>query len=108
MEIRIFQQLIRDIYYQKDFDRGLNGTFLWFVEEVGELAKAIGNFKHDKEENSKKNIAKELADIFAWGASIANIMDIELETAIQNKYPNHCLKCKSNPCMCTTKGIDLR
>ena len=38
MEIREFQQSIRDIYFQKDNQRGLQGTFLWFVEEVGELA----------------------------------------------------------------------
>jgi NTP pyrophosphatase (non-canonical NTP hydrolase) len=107
MEIRAFQQLIRDIYFQKDSQRGLNGTFLWFVEEVGELSEAVGNFKRNKLADSKDNIAKELADIFAWGASIANIIDIDLEEAIRAKYPNRCLKCSSRPCKCNTKGVEL-
>ena len=86
MEIREFQQLIRDIYFQKDNQRGLQGTFLWFVEEVGELAEAIGNYKQHAIESDKDNIAQELADIFAWGTSIANLLDIDIEDAIKRKY----------------------
>ncbi len=105
MEIREFQQLIREIYFQKDNQRGLQGTFLWFVEEVGELAEAIGKYKQHTEESYKDNIAQELADIFAWGSSIANLLDIDLEDALKRKYPNHCLKCKSHPCICETKEL---
>ncbi|MHA1111266.1 MAG: MazG nucleotide pyrophosphohydrolase domain-containing protein [Promethearchaeota archaeon] len=105
MEIREFQQLIRDIYFQKDNQRGVQGTFLWFVEEVGELAEAIGKYKQQKQESFKENIALEIADIFAWGTSIANLLDIDIEQAIKKKYPNHCLKCKSHPCICDTKEL---
>ena len=105
MEIREFQQLIHDIYFQKDNQRGLQGTFLWFVEEVGELAEAIGNYKQHVRESDKDNIAQELADIFAWATSIANLLDIDLENAIKGKYPNYCLKCKSHPCVCETKEL---
>ncbi len=108
MEIREFQQLIRDIYFQKDNQRGLQGTFLWFVEEVGELAEAIGKYKQNNLTSSKQNVALELADIFAWGASIANILNIDLEEAIKIKYPNHCLKCKSHPCTCDSKELDSK
>jgi NTP pyrophosphatase (non-canonical NTP hydrolase) len=106
MEIREFQQLIRDIYFEKDNHRGLQGTFLWFVEEVGELAEAIGKYKQKNLPELKKNIALELADIFAWGSSVANLLDIDLEEAIKIKYPDYCLKCKSHPCTCNTKEID--
>ena len=36
-----FQRLIEDIYFERDFARGTQGTLLWFVEEVGELVRAI-------------------------------------------------------------------
>ena len=35
-----FQRLIEDIYYERDSARGVQGTLLWFVEEVGELLDA--------------------------------------------------------------------
>jgi len=31
------QQVIRDIYDAKDRKRGVEGTYMWFMEEVGEL-----------------------------------------------------------------------
>ena len=35
------QALIRDPYDAKDRRRGVEGTFMWFMEEVGELAAAL-------------------------------------------------------------------
>ncbi|MFM8784582.1 MAG: NAD(P)/FAD-dependent oxidoreductase, partial [Phycisphaerales bacterium] len=45
MAIRDFQQLIRDRYFATDSARGAAGTFLWFSEEVGELAHALGKLE---------------------------------------------------------------
>ena len=36
-----FQQLIRNMYIEKDIARGIDGTFMWLIEEVGELASAL-------------------------------------------------------------------
>ena len=41
MDLRDFQQLIEKMYSHKDRERGPAGTFLWLMEEVGELAEAI-------------------------------------------------------------------
>ena len=41
MTIAEFQKKIEQIYLERDSRRGLPGTFMWFVEEVGELATAI-------------------------------------------------------------------
>jgi NTP pyrophosphatase (non-canonical NTP hydrolase) len=35
------QRIIREIYDAKDRRRGIEGTFMWFTEEVGELATAL-------------------------------------------------------------------
>ena len=73
-----FQEFIRLEYYARDSERGTSGTFMWFVEEVGELASALaGSDKHQKEE--------EFADVLAWLCTLANINDIDLEKAIE-KY----------------------
>ena len=40
MTLAELQQLIRAMYGDKDGRRGRDGTFMWFMEEVGELAAA--------------------------------------------------------------------
>ncbi len=78
MDIRAFQQLIEQRYGCRDRERGTPGTFMWLIEEVGELATALhGNDQANKEE--------EFADVFAWLCTLANINDVDLEKACQ-KY----------------------
>ena len=58
MDIRAFQQLIEQRYGKRDRQRGTPGTFMWFMEEVGELATSLhGDDQANKEE--------EFADVFA-------------------------------------------
>ncbi len=85
--------MIRDIYFHKDSKRGVERTFLWFVEEVGELSEAIR--KRDKEA-----MEEEFADVLAWLASLANLLGIDLEEAAKKKYPGVCPYCGKNPCEC--------
>ncbi|MFM8641958.1 MAG: MazG nucleotide pyrophosphohydrolase domain-containing protein [Phycisphaerales bacterium] len=84
MAIRDFQQLIRDRYFATDSARGAAGTFLWFSEEVGELAHALG--KLEKGTPDRANLDEEFADVMAWLATLANIAGVDLERAIHAKY----------------------
>jgi NTP pyrophosphatase (non-canonical NTP hydrolase) len=84
MAIRDFQQLIRDRYFATDSARGAAGTFLWFSEEVGELAHALG--KLEKGTPDRANLDEEFADVLAWLATLANIAGVDLERAIHAKY----------------------
>ena len=78
MTIREFQDFIRRKYFERDSERGTPGTFLWFVEEVGELASALGG-------DDEKNKEEEFADVLAWLCTLANINGVDLERAIE-KY----------------------
>src|SRR5688572_14614989 len=87
MLISEFQNLIRDRYFATDSARGAPATFLWFVEEVGELAHAIG--KHQRGERSeadRTNLQEEFADVMAWLTTLANILDVDLTQAVHHKY----------------------
>jgi len=94
MKISEFQNLMKELYYHRDSKRGINGTFIWLVEEIGELATLL------KKNSETNKVSEELADIIAWTNSLANLFNIDLETALFNKYPNKCRKCNSNPCKC--------
>ena len=95
MKISDFQDLLKELYLQNDLNRGIKSTFIWLIEEVGELATLLNSSDIDK-----KKVSEELADIIAWTISIANLIDIDMEKALFDKYPNKCKKCSSYPCKC--------
>ena len=74
-----FQRLISSRYEKTDRERGSAKTFLWFIEEVGELATALNS-------NDRQNLEEEFADVFAWLCTLANISDIDLSDAVAKKY----------------------
>lgn len=88
-----FQRLIRDMYSSKDEARGVDGTFMWLMEEVGELAAAL-------REGSKPELAREFADVLAWLVTIANVAGIDLEGAVLEKYGRGCPGCGKLVCEC--------
>lgn len=78
MTIAEFQKFISEQYEVRDRQRGTPATFMWFIEEVGELATALaGDDQQNKEE--------EFADVLAWLCTLANINDVELAKAV-GKY----------------------
>ncbi len=84
MKISEFQRLISKKYEKRDRQRGIPATFMWFIEEVGELATALAS-------NDPKNKEQEFADVFAWLCTLANISDVDLENACA-KYTGNNVK----------------
>jgi len=74
-----FQRLISSRYEKTDRERGPAKTFLWFIEEVGELATALNS-------NDRQNLEEEFADVFAWLCTLANISDVSLADVVAKKY----------------------
>ncbi len=74
-----FQNHISRRYEKADRARGAAGTFLWFIEEVGELATALHG-------NDRANLEEEFADVLAWLCTLANIHDVDLTAAVTKKY----------------------
>ena len=56
LTIAAFQQHIRDRYYATDRARGTPATFMWLVEEVGELATALNTPGSPGAKRDQKNI----------------------------------------------------
>ena len=81
MHIREFQDVIARKYKERDQERGVSRTFMWFIEEVGELSTALVSGDMD-------NAQEEFADVFAWLCTLANISDIDLETACRKYTEN--------------------
>jgi len=63
------------------------------MEEVGELAAVLRN-------GSPTQRAEEFADVLAWLATMANVVGVDLEKAVQSKYGTGCPRCRKIPCVC--------
>ena len=94
-EVRGFQQAIELLYGERDGARGLDGTFVWFVEEVGELARALKG-------DDPVNLREEFADVYAWLVTLASLAGVDMAEAVR-KYAAGCPKCAAAPCACPAK-----
>lgn len=90
------QALIEKMYSSKDRERGTPATFLWLCEEVGELAAALREGTHQQQR-------EEFADVIAWLVTLANINDVDLTAALQEKYGQGCPGCGRLVCACDSK-----
>jgi len=95
MQIDEFQSLIEKTYFDRDSARGMGGTFMWFIEEVGELATAL-------RQEDKDALKGEFADVLAWLCTLASLAGIRMEEAIA-KYADGCPACRRMPCDCSRK-----
>jgi NTP pyrophosphatase (non-canonical NTP hydrolase) len=93
MTLPELQAMIRATYGDKDASRGVEGTFMWFMEEVGELASALRS-------GTPQERAHEFADVLAWLATLANIAEVDLAQAMAEKYGTGCPGCGQSPCQC--------
>ena len=95
MTLGQLQQRIRELYGRKDAARGVEGTFMWFMEEVGELSAALRNGTPDER-------VLEFADVLAWLVTLANCTGVDLDDAVRRKYGGGCPGCGRTPCDCGT------
>jgi NTP pyrophosphatase (non-canonical NTP hydrolase) len=92
VDLARFQAVIRETYRARDLARGIDGTFRWFTEEVGELAKAIRS-------GDARNLNHEVGDVLAWLTSVADLVGVDLQAAAA-RFIEGCPKCGAVPCGC--------
>ncbi len=96
MTLDDLQAFIEKMYSDRDRQRGTPATFLWFCEEVGELAAAL-------REGSQEQKCDEFADVLAWLVTLANINGVDLTKALTAKYGTGCPGCGNVVCTCDAK-----
>jgi NTP pyrophosphatase (non-canonical NTP hydrolase) len=92
VELAELQSRIETLYGARDRARGVDGTFRWWVEEVGEVAKALRG-------GDPAALEHEFGDALAWLASVANLAGVDLTRAVA-RYSGACPRCAATPCAC--------
>ncbi len=108
VSIQAFQKLIHEMYFEKDVARGVPATFMWLMEEVGELSTALRETSSEEQarispeefEKRRANLKLEFADVLAWLATIANVANVDLGAAVAEKYGSGCPGCQAFVCEC--------
>jgi NTP pyrophosphatase (non-canonical NTP hydrolase) len=94
VELAELQSRIEALYGARDRQRGVDGTFRWWVEEVGEVAKALRG-------GDQAELEHELGDALAWLASVATLVGVDVAKAV-GRYAGVCPRCGATPCACPT------
>jgi NTP pyrophosphatase (non-canonical NTP hydrolase) len=83
-----FQSYVSDMVKERGFDKEtVPEVFMLFLEECGEMAKAVRksqNIKVDKNSEQFK-LEGEVADVFIYLLDICNMLGIDLEKAFRDK-----------------------
>jgi NTP pyrophosphatase (non-canonical NTP hydrolase) len=94
VDLADLQTRIEATFGARDRARGVDGTFRWWVEEVGEVAKALRS-------GDPAGLEHELGDALAWLVSVANVAGVDLERAIA-RFADGCPRCHQTPCACSS------
>jgi NTP pyrophosphatase (non-canonical NTP hydrolase) len=92
LSLHELQASIEATFGERDRARGVDGTFRWWVEEVGEVAKAL-------RARDPGELHHELGDALAWLTSVANLVGVDLERAA-SRFVDGCPRCGNSPCTC--------
>lgn len=92
MELSAFQQLMDDLYGDRDKERGVPATVAWLAEELGELAQAV-------RKGTVEQQLHEIGDVLAWLASLTQQLGLSLEDAAA-RWASGCPRCGDTPCSC--------
>jgi NTP pyrophosphatase (non-canonical NTP hydrolase) len=90
--LREFQTRIDATYGARDRARGIDRTFRWLIEEVGELAWAV-------RDGDARRLQEEISDVLAWTTTVASLCGVDVAEAAQ-RYAAGCPKCGASPCAC--------
>lgn len=100
------------VYGAKNKERGINFMLLRFIEEVHESEAAhLFDAIADPDVTlhvRRENLAREFADAFAWIFSIAFVMELDLQTAIERRYGGVCFSCNKRPCNCPSPFVKCK
>jgi NTP pyrophosphatase (non-canonical NTP hydrolase) len=95
-----FARQIKAIFGARDAERGIARNWMWFTEEVGELARALSHESQERRE-------AEFADVFAWLTTLADQAGVDLAKAAWERYGAGCPRCGGTPCSCPERASHL-
>ena len=80
MSLNYYKYLTNDLCVKKKWNHStIESIWMFFTEEVGELASAIRRVNGYYPDNKKSKIEDEMGDVFSYLFQLASMLDIDLD-----------------------------
>lgn len=90
MDVKEFQDKVDEMIAKFDnkfnCEHNVGNTFIHLIEEVGEVANELNKPNIRNEQVRKEKLGEELVDIIVFTTRLANLHNIDLEKAIEDKF----------------------
>jgi NTP pyrophosphatase (non-canonical NTP hydrolase) len=88
--MRLFQEKVKNTYHERGYTDDLVTLALGLCEEAGEIGKAVNWYHnplyiHNPTSTAPDSVEHELGDLLYYIASIANVLNIDLDELIKQK-----------------------
>jgi NTP pyrophosphatase (non-canonical NTP hydrolase) len=93
-----FQEMFDKIYPASN--RTLDQAGIHLVEEMGEIAEAVLNYRGNHNDKDFKNIVLESADLISCIMGVFNSLQTNLAKELSITFNENCHVCKKAPCIC--------
>lgn len=80
MGLNIYKNEVMELVKKKKWlGPSLSDVYMYFIEEVGELASAIRRQRNQFRDKKKIKITEEMGDVFSYLFQLADMLDIDLD-----------------------------
>lgn len=91
------------VYGEKNRALGISSMFARLNEEISEAENIQLVEIHNRSlslTDARRRAAREFADVFAWIFAISAYLELDLDTAVEERYCRNCKRCNGRPCHC--------
>lgn len=91
------------LYNEKNKTLGIHNVIARLFKEVTEVLSLEADLRVREWtlDDIELEFSLELSDCLAWTIAVANILQVDLEQAVTDRFGDGCWKCRKNPCYCS-------
>jgi hypothetical protein len=99
--LRQWQGYLGSLYNEPNRQRGVWFAATRLTHETLELVDGIEQIPLRTPAEVRWHARLEVADAFAWTAAVANLVGVDVQQAVLERYGNGCSACAGVPCQCS-------
>jgi len=93
------------LYGARNRENGIQNVMNRLFKEISEIFSLTMDIPFIKPDGTldeiEREFALELADTLSWAIAVANMVGVDIEKAVLDRFGDKCWNCKKNPCECS-------
>ena len=106
--LKEWSEHLSKLYGERNAQSGIDNVIARLLKEAVEILslQIAASHTHMPSDELENEFALELSDVLAWTLGAANLLQVDLEKAIRERYEIACPDCREPDCTCTK--FDMR